>query len=145
MNDFFVLPGFAFIPDDDMIYVFFKDTDIRRTTIDGLKNGYNGWVLVDSEGKVFRIKRAFFVKYLGFYGWNPMVNLNPFSKGDRKISVDFEYESEIKKISLKALKTEVVTRINKRKEIWESAWEMKELQQEINNCNSFEEMAELLK
>ncbi len=131
-------PVFAFHKNDNMIYVFFKEDDLKSTS-EGFLNegGFVGDSITDASGHKFKIKKAFKVKYLGLWGFNPLL------KG-RQILVDFEYESEVEKVTLDDFKKDILVRIDKKKQIWQSAWDISKLKEAIRNSLSFEEIAGLL-
>jgi len=124
---------------DNMVYVFLKEKDLKSTSEELLsKLDYRSIELIDSSGHKFRIKKAFKIKYLGLWGFNPLL------KG-RQILIDFEYEQEIEIVDLKDFKQEIISRMDKKKQIWQSGWDISELKSAILNSSSFEEIAHLLK
>lgn len=140
MNRELKFPVFAFQKNDNMVYVFFKDRDLKSTSTRFLRrNGFLGDTLIDSTGSIYKIKNAFQVKYLGLFGFSLL------KKGGRQILVDFEFDPDIKTITLSEFKDEVITRIEKKKSFWQSAWDIDELKGKIMNSNSFREIANLVK
>lgn len=132
-------PVFAFQKNDNMIYVFFDERKLKSTNIEILRDvNYKGIKLIDSNGNVYIIDKAYKVKYVGFYGFS-------FLKKGRQILVDFEFDSNVKTIELPDFKNEILSRIDKMKYIWESAWDIEDLKSRIMNSNSFEEIASLIK
>lgn len=131
-------PVFAFQKNDNMIYVFFIEDDLKSTNEDFLKKGgFKGNIIVDATGKTYKIKNAYKVKYLGLWGFNPLL------KG-RQILVDFEYEPETTQITLDNLKKDIIERIDKTKRIWQSAWDIDEFKKEIESSKTFRDTAHLL-
>ncbi|MDM1552839.1 hypothetical protein [Empedobacter falsenii] len=132
-------PVFTFQKNNNMIYVFFKERNLKSTSENLLnEHGFIGNIIIDSLGNKFRIKNVSKVKYLGLWGFNPLL------KG-RQILIDFEYESKLDQISLEDFKKEILLRINKTKKIWISSWDINELRDAILNSSSFDEIAHLLK
>ena len=124
---------------DNMIYVFFNDKDLKSTNEDLLKKiNYRNVEIIDSNGLRYKITKAHKVRYLGLWGFNP------FLKGGQ-ILIDFEYDSHVQTIILEIFKDEIITRIEKKKKFWESGWDFEVLKQKIFACRSVTEMAILLK
>lgn len=122
-----------------MIYVFFKEVDLKSTSTQIFKTfNYQNVIHIDSLGNKYKIKKAFKVKYLGLWGFNPLL------KG-RQILVDFEYESEVEQITLDDFKRDILFRIDKTKRIWQSAWDIEELKTTVENSKTFKGIAQLLK
>lgn len=132
-------PVFAFQKNDKMIYVFLNNRDLKTTSTSILKEkGYNDITLIDSNGNIFKIKKAFKVKYIGLLGFSLL-------KKGRQILVDFEFDSEIKTVSLSEFKKDIIERIKKKKDYWEASGDIEELIDTINNCTSFESIADIIK
>ncbi len=132
-------PVFAFQKNDKMIYVFLNNRDLKTTNTSILKEkGYNDITLIDSRSNVFKIKKAFKVKYTGLLGFSLL-------KKGRQILVDFEFDSEIKTISLLEFKKDIIDRIKQKKSYWEASWDIEDLIDYINNSTSFESIAQYLK
>jgi len=132
-------PVFAFQKNDSMIYVFFEDKDLKSTSVQFLnQNGFVGDTLIDLKGNIFKIKKAFKVKYIGLLGFSLL-------KKGRQILVDFEFDSEIKTISLSEFKKDIIERIKINKSYWEASWNIEDLIENINNSTSFESIAQFLK
>jgi hypothetical protein len=140
MNIGLKFPVFAFQKNNNMIYVFYEERNLKSTSTRFLnRNGFVGDTLIDSTGSIYKIKRAYQVKYLGLFGFSLL------KKGGRQILVDFEFDSDVKTITLSEFKDEIITRIEKKKSFWQSAWNIDELKEKIMNSNSFEEIANLVK
>lgn len=132
-------PVFVLPKNDNMIYVYFTEKDFKSTSEELLKTiDYPSLEIIDTIGQTFIIKRAFKVKYLGLWGFNPLL------KG-RQILIDFEYEREVKQISLSDFKKDIIQRVDKTKKIWQSGWDLNQLKEAISNSPSFIETANLLK
>ena len=132
-------PVFAFLPHDNMIYVFFRDDRLKSTSVQFLqKDGYRDSTILDCTGTLYTVQSAYKVKYRGLWGFNPLL------KG-RQIVVEFEFSPDVRTILVEEFKEDVIKRINKTREIWESAWDIDELVEEVKRSRSFEEIAELLK
>ncbi|MCA6516135.1 MAG: hypothetical protein IM577_11145 [Chitinophagaceae bacterium] len=83
---------------DNMVYVYFTEKELKSTNEELLqKFGYTNLVLIGASGCKHKIKKAFKVKYLGLWGFNPLL------KG-RQILIDFEYEPEVEQVLLSDLK-----------------------------------------
>ncbi|MGX5691518.1 hypothetical protein [Arcticibacter tournemirensis] len=124
---------------DDMVYVYFNDKDLKSTSEELLKKlDYTNLDLIDRVGHKYKINKAFKVKYLGLWGFNPLL------KG-RQILIDFKYDPEVQCVSLDDFKDEIVKRLEKKKRFWEASWDVEELKQKVSHCPSFSGIAELLK
>ncbi len=132
-------PVFVFWKNDNMVYVFFNERDLKSTNTQIFNTfNYKNVVHIDSLGNEYKIEKTLKVKYLGLWGFNPIL------KG-RQILIDFEYSPEIKTIQLSDFKNEVIHRIDKTKKIWQSGWDINELKELIKSSSSFQEIANLLK
>lgn len=140
--DSFSIPGIAFKAGDDMIYAYADGTALKKAHMSALKHEYyNKYTLIDAKGNVFRIKRAFRVKYRGFFGYDPLVNINPFHKGSRAIWVDFEFEPEVTHISIAEIKNELIRRVRRKQRFWkESYGEPEELCRLIDRATDYKEL-----
>jgi hypothetical protein len=124
---------------DNMVYVYFKEKELKSTSEELLqKLDYTSLDLIDVSGLKHKIKRAFKVKYLGLWGFNPLL------KG-RQILIDFEYEPELEQVLLSDFKEKIIYRVDRTKQIWQSGWDINELKEAISNSSSFKEIANLLK
>jgi hypothetical protein len=129
-------PIFVFGIDDPMVYVIVKDFQFVKTTLGDL-HSYDNNTIIDSTGQLITIKQAHFVKYRGLFGFNPLFS-------GRQIWVELELNPEVKEIALSDFKEKVIPMIEKMKDFWEEAWDIKELKEKIMNSISFEEIARLL-
>lgn len=124
---------------DDMIFVYFNDKDLKSTSEELLKKiDYTNLELIDRLGHKYKINKAFKVKYLGLWGFNPLL------KG-RQILIDFEYDPEMQSVSLDDFKEEIIKRLEKKKRFWETSWDVEELKQKVFDSPTFSGIAELLK
>lgn|SRR5690554_5334386 len=124
---------------NNMVYIYFRDKDLKSTNEELLqKLDYSNLDLIDALGRKYKIKRVFKVKYLGLWGFNPLL------KG-RQILIDFEFDSNVENLRLRDVKDELIKRIEKNKHFWESAWDIKELKQKLQDSNTFEAIARLLR
>jgi hypothetical protein len=131
-------PVFCFEKKNNMIYVFFKEKELKSTNTEILKTfDKRGIKIIDSNGDIFILKRAFFVRYIGFFGFSLL-------KKGRQVLMDFEIEN-ISKTSLDEFKKLVIDKINMNKKYWSSNLNITELETEIVKCNSFPEVANILK
>lgn len=122
---------------NSMIYVYFKERDLKSTSEELLqKLDYSNLDLIDVLGRKYKIKRAFKVKYLGLWGFNPLL------KG-RQILIDFELNS-IENVRLEDVQQELIKRVEKNKRFWESAWDIEELKEKLQGSKTFDEIANLL-
>jgi len=124
---------------DNMVYVYFKERDFNSTSEDLLKKiDYTNLEVIDSLGHNYKIKRAYKVKYLGLWGYNPLL------KG-RQILIDFEYDSEVQVVSLESFKEEIIKKLEEKKKFWEASYDLQELKQSVYQSQSFSMIAQLLK
>jgi|GEM_PF-2380044 hypothetical protein len=139
MNNKLNYPIIVLPKKDNMIYVFFKENDFRSTSEELLKTiDYPNLDIIDSFGQIFKIIRAFKVKYLGLWGFNPLL------KG-RQILIDFEFYPEVNQILLNDFKLILINRIEKNRRTWQSGGTIIELKKAISISSSFYEIANLLK
>lgn len=139
MNRKLNLPVFAFQKNDNMVYVFFNEHTLKSTNTEILdKIGFKGITLIDSHGNVFTIKKAYKVKYIGLFGFNLL-------KKGRQILVDFEFENDKSTFELPEFKQFITQKIENNKKYWNSSWDIDELKSKIMNCNSFVDVAYLIK
>lgn len=124
---------------DNMVYVYFTEKELKSTSEELLqKLDYTNLDLIDASGRKHKIKRAFKVKYLGLWGFNPLL------KG-RQILIDFEYEPEVEQVLLSDFKEKIIYRVDRTKQIWQSGWDINELKEAVTKSSSFKEIANLLK
>lgn len=132
-------PIFATKAKENMVYVFFKEKDLKATNTNLLsKNVFKNVTLIDSQGNVFKIKRAYKVKYIGLFGFSLL-------KKGRQILVDFEFENEKATFELSEFKQFIIQKIENNKSYWNVSWDIDELKSKIMNCNSFVDVAYLIK
>lgn len=132
-------PIFATKAKENMVYVFFKEKDLKATNTNLLsKNVFKNVTLIDSQGNVFKIKRAYKVKYIGLFGFSLL-------KKGRQILVDFEFENDKATFELPEFKQFIIQKIENNKSYWNASWDIDELKSKIMNCNSFADVAYLIK
>jgi len=132
-------PIIALPKKDSMVYVYFNDKDLKSTSEDLLsKIDYTNLEIIDSLGHKYKINKAYKIKYLGLWGFNPLL------KG-RQILIDFEYDSEVQRVLLEDFKEEIIKRLDKKKKFWETSWDIQELKHKVSICPTFSAIAELLK
>lgn len=124
---------------DNMVYVYFKEKDFKSTSEELLKKiDFANLEVIDSLGHNYKINKAYKIKYLGLWGYNPLL------KG-RQILIDFEYDSEVQMISLEDFKAEIIKRLEKKKKLWEMSYDFQELKHRVYHSPSFSTIAQLLK
>lgn len=132
-------PVFALSEKDNLVYVFFKEKDLKTTnTALFKKNIFKNVILIDSSGNIYKIRKTYKVGYIGILG------ISLLKKG-RQILVDFEFENDVMSIKIEDFKQDLIQKIEKNKGFWRSAWNINELKEGIINCNSFEEIADFIK
>lgn len=132
-------PVFAFQKNDNMIYTFFKERELKSTNTRIIQTfDYKNITIVDSDGNMFKINKAYKLKYIGLFGFSLI-------KKGRQILVDYEFDSDVRIIELSDFKADIIKRIEKKKSFWQSAWDIDELKSKIMNCNSFVDVAYLIK
>lgn len=132
-------PVFALKEKDNLIYVFFKEKDLKTTNTDLLrKNIFKNVTLIDASGKVYKIKNAFKIKDASFFGFSLL-------KKGRQVLIDFEFEEESTNVSISQFKQDIKDKIDRNKNFWQSAWDISELKEKINKSTSFREIADLIK
>lgn len=131
-------PIFVLPKNNSMIYVYFREKDLKSTSETLLKKiDYSKMELIDASGGKYRIKNAFKTGYRGIWGFNPLL------KG-RQILIDFEYFPDVEKMSLSDFQAEIIERIEKNKRFWESGWDINELRKRVQDADNFAAIAKLL-
>ena len=133
-------PVIAIKKNDKMVYVFSKEKDLKSTNTELLdKDVFKNVVLIDSDGLAYQVDKAYKVKYLGLGG------ISLLKKG-RQILVDFKFKGDPTAVKLEEFKHDVLERINNNKSFWQSSWgDLSELEREIRESDSFEEIANIIK
>jgi hypothetical protein len=142
-NNKIKFPILSFKKKDKFLYYFEKEKEFLTTTELILKQKvFEGLTIVDSDGFVYKFKHAKKIGYVGFFGINPLL------KGwwkDREIKIEMEFEPNVEKIELSALKQIALEKVEKSKQFWKEAWSIKELKNAINEAKTFEELITLFK
>lgn len=137
-NNKFLFPIITFKEGNNFLYFFDKEKDFSTTTELLLKKEiFKGFIIVDSDGFIYKIKHVKKVGNIGFFGINPL--LKDWWK-DREIRVEFEFEPNLEKIHLDTLKEIVIEKVEKAKQFWRESWSIKELRDAINNAKTFQEL-----
>ncbi len=132
-------PVFALKEKDNLIYVFFKEKDLKTTNTDLLrKNIFKNVTLIDASGEVYKIKNAFKTKDAGFFGFSLL-------KKGKQVLIDFEFEGKSANINISQFKQDIKDKIDRNRNFWQSAWDISELKEKINKSTSFREIADLIK
>lgn len=132
-------PVFVFQEKNEMIYVFFNEQIFKSTSTRFLnQGGFVGDTIIDSNGVVYKIKRAFQIKYLGFFGFSLI-------KKGRQILVDFEFEDNTTSVNIQEFKQFIISKIKKERNYWKSSYNITNLVSIINSCTDFKEIATVLK
>lgn len=122
---------------DPIIYVYEDYETMRKTSEELLKqNIWQNCELVDSRGKKYYVSDVKKVGLRGLWGWHPLL------KG-KSIWVDFIF-SEEGEISIENLKEVVLSKIDKKKSFWESAWDINDLKAKIKNSVTIKEIIKIL-
>lgn len=132
-------PLIGLVENDDMIYVI-EDPKVLTSTSEEI---FNQGVLpnekyIDSEGYIYKVKSIQKIGNAALWGWNPLL------KG-KQIKIKTEYFPATERMELDQFKTTIITRVNKKKKFWESAWDISELIEKIDNAKSFKEIIKFLK
>lgn len=124
---------------DNMVYVYFTEKEFKSTSEELLqKLDYKNLDLIDASGHKYKIKRAFKVKYLGLWGFNPLF------KG-RQILIDFEYEPKVEQVLLSDFKEKIIYRVERTKQVWQSGWDLDELKEAVTKSSSIRDIVDFLK
>lgn len=124
---------------DSKIYVFTREKDFKSTNEDLFNTiNYKNYYIIDKSGLKYKIKNAYKVKNLGFFGFNP------FKQG-KQILIDFEFSTEIEKLHLDSIKKELIQRVDQDKDYWNSSWDIEELNSRILNSKNLDMIILLLK
>jgi hypothetical protein len=136
-------PVISFKLNNNFIYYFEKEEELLTTTEELLKNQvFKGYIIIDTDGFMYKFKNAKKVGYVGFFGINPLL------KGwwrDREISVEMEFEPNIEKMELESLKRIAKEKVEKSKQIWKEAWDIKDLTHAIDKAETYLELLTLFK
>lgn len=132
-------PILSFKEGENYIYFIEKEKVLLTTTESLLKKGvFNKFVIVDSNGFVFKFKNAKKVGYVGFFGINPL--LKEWWK-DREIKIEMDFENNIEKMELNDLKELLHGKLEKTKQFWN----LKNLRKAINEAKTYQEIIILFK
>ncbi|HEU4497475.1 MAG TPA: hypothetical protein VFR70_10520 [Flavobacterium sp.] len=129
---------------DNMIYYYKKKKDLLKTTEELAlrKKVFDRTTIIDSEGYAYKVKGITKSGYVGFFGLNPLLK-NWWS--DREIKIELEFEPNIEKIELSALKQIALEKVEKSKRFWSEAWDIEDLKKAINDAITFESLIGLFR
>lgn len=130
-------PVFKFSPDENYVYVFWKEN--RTTLLSMLKeaNGWKGEIVIDSTGTKYTVKRSYMTGWKGIHGFTGMRT--------GMIRYETEYEDTTEPFSLRQLQERIAERHPKTRWFREECWDsVKDFRQTIFACKSFEELAEIM-
>lgn len=130
-------PIFQFSPKGNMVYTFWKESNI--TTIRQLEKekGWKGDIIVDATGTKFVIRRSYMTRWKGIRG---------FTFGHTgMVYYEREYEDNPEPFPLQKLQELIAERYPKTRWFKEECWEcVDEFRQAIFACKTFEEVADIL-
>ena len=130
-------PIFQFSPKGNMVYTFWKESNI--TTIRQLEKekGWKGDIIVDATGTKFVIRRSYMTRWKGIRG---------FTFGHTgMIYYEREYEDNPEPFPLQKLQELIAERYPKTRWFKEECWNSAdEFRQAIFACKTFEEVADIL-
>lgn len=129
-------PIFQFGPDDNMVYVFWKENKSTQLALLKEADGWKGDIIVDSTGTKYVIKRSYMTDWKGIRGFTGM------STG--MIGYETEYEDSTEPFSLRQLQERIAVRYPKVRWFKEECWDsVEDFRQTIFACKTFEELADI--
>jgi hypothetical protein len=140
MNIKLQYPVFVFTKNDPMVYVFHDEGIFTITTMEYLKRtNFKNDVFIDSSGMKYFPQSAYVTHIWGF--WEKILRRLWRLGAAKLITIDYDYKDVGCSITLNELKTMIMERYPKSR--WfHSAWSnVEEFQEEINKCDTFEQLA----
>ena len=122
-------------PNDNRVYVFWKED--KTTKLDMLKeaNGWKGDIIIDATGTKYIIKCSYMTKWKGIHG---------FTGGfTGMIYYEQEYEDNPESFSLRQLQDRIAERYPKTRWFKEEGWGSRnDFRRTVYGCKTFEELPE---
>ena len=132
-----VFPIFIFVPKDNMPYIFWEEKLYKTTNTLLIKKWKKNSIIIDSSGLKYIEKGIFMTGWRGIYGYFTSM------KG-RVIAVDYEYDENIEKVSLRNLQEIILERFPKSRWFHSHCWtNIEDFKETLFSCTSFEEIAQL--
>lgn len=130
-------PIFSFHPDENRVYVFWKENKTTQLALLKEANEWKGEITVDSTGTKYVVKRCYMTGWKGIHGCTGM--------NTGMISYETEYEDTTEPFSLRRLQEWIAERHPKDRYFEEECWDSADdFRQTIFACKSFEELAETM-
>lgn len=128
---------FIFVPKDNMPYIFWEEKLYKTTNTLLIKKWKKNSIIIDSSGLKYIEKGIFMTGWRGIYGYFTSM------KG-RVIAVDYEYDENIEKVSLRNLQEIILERFPKSRWFHSHCWKnIEDFKETLFSCTSFEEIAQL--
>ena len=128
-------PIFWSSPNDNRIYVFWKEKENKTTKLDMLKeaNGWKGDMIIDATETKYIVKCSYMTKWKGIHGFTGM------------IYYEQEYEDNPESFSLQQLQDRIAERYPKTRWFREEGWGSRDdFRRTVYACKTFEEVADIL-
>ena len=127
-------------PNDNRVYVFWKEKENKTTKLDMLKeaNGWKGDMIIDATGTKYIVKCSYMTKWKGIHG---------FTGGfTGMIYYEQEYEDNPESLSLQQLQDRIAERYPKTRWFREEGWGSRDdFRRTVYACKTFEELAGLFR
>ena len=127
-------PIFWSSPNDNRVYVFWKED--KTTKLDMLKeaNGWKGDMIIDATETKYIVKCSYMTKWKGIHGFTGM------------IYYEQEYEDNPESFSLRQLQDRIAERYPKTRWFKEEGWGSRnDFRRTVYGCKTFEELARLFR
>ncbi len=130
-------PIFKFSPNENMVYIFWKENKTTQLALLNKCKGWKGKIVIDSTGTKYIVKRSYMTGWKGIHGFTGM--------NTGMISYETEYEDTTESFSLRQLQERIAERYPKGWWFEEECWDsVDDFRQTIFACKSFEELAETM-
>jgi hypothetical protein len=140
MNIKLQYPVFVFTKNDPMVYVFHDEGLFTVTTMEYLKKtNFKKDVFIDSSGMKYFPQSAYVTYIWGF--WERIFRRLWRLGAAQLITIDYDYMDAGVPITLNELKTMIVERYPKSGWFHSSWSNVEEFREEINKCDTFEQLA----
>ncbi|MBL7818776.1 MAG: hypothetical protein JNL70_27500 [Saprospiraceae bacterium] len=98
---------------------------------------YKSLYLVDSEGYLYYVKELRQVS-----GVNILKSIQKFGK---MVKFDIVYDMEAKQLSIENFKERIMAHVRQKKRFWQSLGTVSQIQELVDNCQTFEDLIRLFR
>lgn len=98
---------------------------------------YKNFHLVDSEGHLYYVKELRQISGVNI--------LKSIQKVGKMVKFDLIYDTETKQISIESFKDRIMSHVKKKKQVWQSLGTVSQIQELVDNCQTFEDLIRLFR